>query len=151
MLKRHFTIDSKLSVDDAIFAISSLLSKRSIKYRIEGYAIVSTSVPVILISYDKRQYSRDNWVGINPFIFVDTLKINVRPHEDDESRIDIVVIHIRPYVPLLIIVAIAISVEGTGNDLFVKLFFLTIAVLFYLFAFKGAIGRLLPSEIRRVI
>lgn len=151
IIRSHFTIRSKLSAEDAVSAISALLARRSVEYRIAGNSIISTYVPIVLMSWDWRGHSRDNWVGINPFLLVDTLIVDVSHLDNDGSRVDVIVTHIRPYVPLLIIAGTAISVDDPGNELFARALFAGAAVLYYLFVFIGTIRGLLPSEIRRVV
>ena len=79
MWKRHFELITDAEPQTVTKIVSHLLRKRSVEHTSEGNYIKSTYIPIPFLSWDKRVYSRDNFVGINPFIYVDRLTVEVSP------------------------------------------------------------------------
>ncbi len=131
--------------------ISKLLAKRSIKHSIVNNHISSTHIPFIILGFDWRRYSRDNFIGYNPFVFIDKIKINVESDSEKKTKLDITVIQVRSYVPIIIMILIILKVRTVEFGTFAAIIFAIIAVLYYLFAFHLVIGHLLTSEIKRVL
>lgn len=156
MWKRNFHLVTDVDPQTAVELISKLLTKRSIKHSIANNHVFSTHIPIIILGFDRRRYSRDNLVGFNPFVYIDNIKINIQPNSEKKTKLEITVMQVRSYVPIVIIMFIILQFSTLEIDIFPNrilpiAIFATFAVLYYLFAFRLVIGYLLPSEIKRVL
>ena len=153
MWKRKFYLVADAEPQTVIELVSSLLSKRSVKHSINNNQIVSTNIPIwfFMLRYSRRLYSRDNFVGVNPFIYIDNIKINVETELEKKTKLDITVTQIRSYMPFVFIMSMAFAIWTARVETFAGWFFVIIAVLYYLFTFHLVIGKLLPGEIKRVL
>jgi hypothetical protein len=120
-----------------------------VEHRVEGNCITSTDIPIPLLNWDKRLYSRDNFVGVNPFIFIDRLTVEVKPETGSKTQLYITASQGRAYIPLVFIISLAVSISMI--DTFARWILLIIAILYYLFAFRIVVGSLLLREIQRAL
>jgi hypothetical protein len=74
-----------LAKDEALQRIGSLLDYENVEHKTEGHTIVSTHIPYPILNFDKRLYSRRNWVGVNPFLAFDDIRVSVT--EGDEGSL----------------------------------------------------------------
>ena len=151
MWKRRFHLVTDADPQTAVELISKLLTKRSVKHSIVNNHVFSTHIPIILFGSDRRHLSRDNFVGVNPFVYIDNIKINIESKSEKKTKLVITVIQIRSYVPIVIMMLILLKVRTVEFGTFAVIIFAIIAVLYYLFAFHLVIWHLLTSEIERVL
>jgi hypothetical protein len=150
MWRRQFELVTDTQPQNVIKIVSQLLRKRSVEHTVGGNCITSTDIPIILLNWDKRMFSRDNFIGINPFIFIDRLTVEVKPESESKTRLHITANRGRAYIPLIFIIPPALWVLMVENS-FAGLMMLIFAVLYYLFTFQVVVGRLLLREIERAL
>lgn len=149
MWKRHFEFITHTQPQIVIEIVSHLLTKRSVEHTVEGNYITSTYIPIPLLNWDKRLYSHDNFVGVNPFIFIDRLTVEVKPETGSKTQLYITARQGRAYVPLVFLISLAVSISMV--DSFARWILPIIAILYYLFAFRVVVGSLLLREIQRAL
>ena len=89
MFKRRFQIKSDLTIEKAIEVICKLFDERSIRYQKSASTIITTSIILPLFSFSKRWFSRDNWMGINPFLYFDRIEVIFSPSNKSKTSLDI--------------------------------------------------------------
>jgi hypothetical protein len=152
MKKIFFTLYSKLSMSDTIKRIADLLVHEHVNFYTNPNSLRSTHVPFPIVSIDKRMFTRKNWVGLNPFIYISSIEIFFRELNIKETQIDVRIDQCRAIVMylsslgLMLLVALAIPVLWVGIA-----FFVSIAILTHLFIFSFCIKRLIKSEILKEI
>ena len=87
MWKRKFHLVADVDIQTVVELISILLSKRSVKHSIANNQVFSTHIPIILFGSDRRHLSRDNFIGINPFVYIDKIKINVESDSEKKTKL----------------------------------------------------------------
>jgi len=150
MWKRHFQLIADAPPQSVIEAVSTLLTKRSVKHSIEENCIISSDIPIPIVNWDRRRYSRDNFIGVNPFLFVDSVALDVTPEPEERAKLVLTAIQGRSYIPVVFILLMSGLVWTSGESIGGWIF-LGVAVLYYLFAFHVVIGKLLPGEIKRAL
>ncbi len=149
--KQNFQFLSNFPPKEVLSAISQLLQKRYVNHVVTDNMIVSTEIPIPMLSFDRRLYSRDNFVGLNPFIYINKIVVSVEPHIHDQSRIRVTVISIRPFIPLAFMCFLAFVCWHMTSDPLPGVIVLLITILSYIFAFHVIVARALPSEIRKAL
>lgn len=87
----NFKQRPKITLTMALRRLSKLLDDAFVKYRVDHDSITSTSVPFAVLSIDPRMYTRKNWLGINPFIFISGIKIIGTRESDNETVLEIII------------------------------------------------------------
>jgi hypothetical protein len=87
--QRHLKIVTDTQPQSTIETISGLLTRRSVEHTVKGASISSTYIPFPFFSWDRRLYSHDNFMGVNPFIFIDSLNIEVKAEKESKTEVDI--------------------------------------------------------------
>jgi len=149
MWERHFEFLTDTPPQALINIVSRLLTKRSVKHTVQGNCIRSTDIPIPFVNWDRRLYSRDNFVGVNPFIFIGRLTVEVKPEIGSKTYLHITANQGRAYIPLILMLSGALWILTT--DSFAGLMFLIIAILYYLFAFQVVVRSLMLREIKRAL
>ena len=65
----------QLPAQEASERIAGLLSKEGVEYKAKGLSITSTRTPFVLLSIQPKLYSRSNWVGLNPFVYISGVEV----------------------------------------------------------------------------
>jgi hypothetical protein len=89
MMDTNYQFLCPLTAEDASKRIEDLLLKEGIKYRAANLRVTSTSTPIALFGFQPVLYSRRNWVGLNPFVFVSGVDVRCWPNKDGSSRITV--------------------------------------------------------------
>lgn len=84
----HCKLTSVRSIAECLEKVSELLTEEGVRFNRSINAVYSTETPVALLSVDRKLYSRNNWMGINPFIFISKIDILCRD-KNNESGTDI--------------------------------------------------------------
>lgn len=84
-----FSIETKLESSIVITALQDRLTKRYVRIKTDNNSITSTYTPFPLLSFDRKMYSKDNWIGINPFQFISNIKIVCSKEENDNTIVNI--------------------------------------------------------------
>lgn len=85
----NYSFDTEHSIETSKMVVGSHLTKRGVKYRENVNELESESTPLPIFSFDSRLYSRDNWIGINPFQFISWVNIHFRQDEGNKTKISI--------------------------------------------------------------
>ena len=79
----RFTVSSGMTKVEAMEAVSALFGRRFVEHRCFESTIESTRMPWPRSNWDNALYSRDNGLGINPFIFFDGITVSFK---DSDGR-----------------------------------------------------------------
>ena len=150
--KLFIKINSPLCINDAKKRIENLLTYENVDFSVQPNSIRSTYIPIPLVNFDKRLYTRKNWVGINPFIYISGLEILFTELSATETRIEINIDQRRAiffycmFLCLVFLVALALPTIWASISCF-----LFIAISSYLLVFLLCIKKLLRYEILKVL
>ena len=75
MIDKTYEFVCDLPAEVASKRVQSLLAKEGVEYRESDLSVVSTSTPIAVLGIQRRMYSRSNWVGLNPFVFLTAVNI----------------------------------------------------------------------------
>ncbi len=67
--------ETPLTPAAALDRVVRLLRAESVQLDVTGTGARSTKVPLALLSWDRAKYSRRNWVGVNPFVWFDSVEV----------------------------------------------------------------------------
>ncbi len=76
-------------MSDTIKRIGDLLVYEHVSFDATQDSIKSTHIPFPIVGFDKKMYTRKNWVGINPFIYISSIEMFFRESTTKETQIDI--------------------------------------------------------------
>jgi hypothetical protein len=148
MKRIHFRLYSKLSVSDAMKRIGDLFVSEHVGFYANPDSIKSTHVPFPIVSIDRRMFSRRNWVGINPFIYISSIEVFFTELNTKETQIDVSINQRRAIVLYLGFLCLTLFVALAIPVLWVRIsFFFSMSVFTRLFVFDLCIKRLIRSEL----
>lgn len=75
MIRRTYRFACQVSADAALIRVQDLLSKEGVEYRTANHNIASTRTPIAVISIQPVLYTRKNWTGLNPFVYVSAVEV----------------------------------------------------------------------------
>lgn len=75
--------------------IEGLLSKEGVRYTVADFSISSVSTPIAVLGIQPKLYSRSNWVGLNPFVFVSGVDLHFKENESGFTRVTVRVNRLR--------------------------------------------------------
>lgn len=125
----YWTIAVDLPVRDAVRRMEKLLGNESVRFIVDENAmsITSTRIPFPMIGIDMRLYSRKNWVGVNPFVFVSGIEIAFVKTGRDSTRLDVSIDLRRTLVLYCCMVVILLLVAASFPAWWVGFLFLVLA------------------------
>ena len=158
MKKNDYTLNANMPLNDAIVRISDLLDSEHVSYKAEANIIGSTEIPLPFWSWDKRLYTRKNWIGFNPFIFISSIDFILKEISQKETHIEVIINQKRAMFLFrffcFLFLGIMVAVLLSANDLFEILvpFLIFSAMLFiaWLFIFRHSIN-LIKTEIIKAL
>jgi hypothetical protein len=135
-MRKNFNLETLMPRDEAITRLINLLEDESLIVNKTNNRIWSQHTPLPIVNFDSRLYSKKNWVGINPFIFITSIDINFESNMSDKTFITVTIDRTRMLfilaIVLIIVTALAIQapviVSATVAASLVGVFF----ILFYL-------------------
>jgi hypothetical protein len=95
--------------------VARLLEAEGVHVRQDGPTIWSVRTPVPLFNWDRRMYSRRNWVGINPFSLITGIKVSCGKNPDGDTVLEVVVDTGRTVLWLGFAVALACGVSISAS------------------------------------
>ncbi len=88
-MHKTYELFYRLSPKVASERIERLLSEEGVEYATADLSVASTKTPIVLLSIQPRLYTRRNWVGVNPFVFVTAVAARCEPSEGGVTRVTI--------------------------------------------------------------
>jgi len=110
MRTRAFRLKTGLAAGEALARVARLLEAEAVQARREGETIWSVRTPDPLATWDRRGYSRRNWVGINPFSLITGIKVSCAKDLEGNTVLDVVVDTLRTVLWLGFAAALALIV-----------------------------------------
>ena len=144
----EYTINSDLSIKSVLRRLEDLFNYESIRFISNSKSIRSVRIPMPIISFDRRFYSKKNCIGINPFIFISSIEINLKKPSTEKVILDINIGQSRAFIIYLIVLLltsmVAINLPNFWSG--ISLFFL-VAIFVFIFIFKVCLKKLIKYEI----
>ena len=144
-------LKSRLAPREALSRIGNLLAEEGVKFKEEAeLSLVSTATPIVILSIQTRLYSRKNWVGVNPFVFISAIRVDCKQDGGSGTTIELR-INRRRALLLVVFWAIcaALVVDAPGPD--GALIFASVTIVAWLFYFFFVGGPLVKREIRNAV
>ena len=116
----------RLPVHVALARIEDLLSKEYVKYRVVNLSITSTETPIFIFNFDPRQFSRRNWVGLNPFAYVSGVDVRCQAGDNGQTKVIVCVNRFRTFLLGTFWVLWCLLLAGAVPELWAK--FIPIAI-----------------------
>jgi len=136
------------TIQNLISRISDVFSDESIKFVTSTDSIRSTKVPLPLLSFDLRQYTRRNWVGINPFIFISEIMVILSKMDENNISIKLTIDQTRAvFIYAIILFLLSFVAINLPKGWIGILFFGSLACICYGFIFLLCINRFIKKEI----
>ena len=88
-MHKTYELFCQLSPAVASERIERLLSEEGVEYATDELSVASTKTPIVLLSIQPRLYTRRNWVGVNPFVFVTSVAVRCERTEGGVTRVTI--------------------------------------------------------------
>jgi len=98
MKPKTYILSTRLSAETAIARVGDLLTKAGVRYRTEGLSVVSTSTPIVLLSFQRTLYSNRNWFGLNPFTYISGVDIRCQSDKSGLTGVIVQVNRIRAFL-----------------------------------------------------
>jgi hypothetical protein len=95
VIHKTYEFICQLPAHTASERIERLLSKEGVKYTATDLAITSVRTPIVVLGIQPKLYSRSNWVGLNPFVFVSGVDLRFKEDEDGLTRVTVRVNRLR--------------------------------------------------------
>lgn len=146
-MKARYTLPSRLSVDEALERLASLFTREHVAFRREGHSITSTKIPIPVLSVDRRFYTRNNWVGVNPFLLVSGVEASCRVSSEGTTVVDIVVNRKRTAIICGLAILLVLMVSSALPDRVATVFLVSFALALVL-ASQFLAGPLMRREIQ---
>jgi hypothetical protein len=145
-----FNLPTSLTPSVAIQVIEGQLAKRSVvTTRGADNSLTSASIALPLLSPDRRAYSRDNWIGLNPFVYLSSIVVSANAGNSSETRVAISVSLVRLWVCASVCVATILPILGA--NLGVGIVALALVGFGVAFVRQVVVGKLVPAEILKAL
>ena len=86
-MNKTYEIVSPLSAQAALARIAALYSNEGVTYKVDSFGVHSTRTPIVVLSFQPRLYSHNNWVGLNPFVFVSGVDVRCEHCEGGLTKV----------------------------------------------------------------
>ena len=89
LLHKTYEIVCPLAPQAALDRVEALLEHEGVKYKTSDFLIASTTMPIAVLGVQSKMYTRKNWVGINPFVFVSGVHVNCEPADGAATKVTV--------------------------------------------------------------
>jgi hypothetical protein len=95
VMHKTYDLSCHLPAETAWCRIKGLLSTEGVRYTTTNLAITSVKTPWVVLGIQPELYSRRNWVGLNPFVFVSGIDVRFVPNDSGQSTVTVRVNRLR--------------------------------------------------------
>jgi hypothetical protein len=114
--------------------------------------IESQRMPLAFLSFDKRRYSKNNWGGINPFIYISNIKIGLIQENTNKTLLRITLGRTRTIGAYSYVMLLSSLVLLSDAGLWVSIpVFLLVGICFYSLLFLLISEYFIKLEIKNAI
>lgn len=147
MIHKTYEFVCHLPARAASERVEGLLSKEGVRYRATELSLASTRTPIALVSIQPRLYSRSNWVGVNPFVYISGIDVTFKPVDHESTSVTVRVNRLRAFLFAASGIALGLLAARAMPEPAGILFFVgfTFATWFGIVSFLG--GYLVRKEI----
>jgi hypothetical protein len=143
-LRVHLHLSLPCSAATAAGAFASYLQDRHAQIATPDPFSVSAVAPLPLLNFDRRLYSRGNWIGLNPVAQAGRIRARASDAADG-STLDVTITSLRVYIFPLILVVVAVASARANAPLGAWLFMFLVFVA-YAFVEGWLLVRGIPHE-----
>jgi len=97
-MPKTYELTSRLSMATVMQRMEDLFRGEGVQFTRGDTSIASIKTPISLGRLDARDYSKRNWVGLNPFTFVSGVSVRCESGTGDVRRINVDIDQFRAYV-----------------------------------------------------
>lgn len=97
-MSRFYRVVSNVEAEAALDRVKDLLTAEGVSFEQVGPTVRSTRTPIIILGIQPKLYSRRNWVGLNPFIFVSGVTIGTKVPDNKGTVVEISINRLRAYL-----------------------------------------------------
>ena len=147
-MRKTYELTSRLSTATVMQRMEDLFRGEGVQFARGDSSITSVKTPISLGRLDARNYSKRNWVGLNPFTFVSGVNVRCQSDANGILRINVEIDRFRTYVSFAFWVACSLAVATAMSGLGAAILFTvgaTVAAWFLIVRFFG--GFLIKKEI----
>ena len=149
---KQFRLKSDKDIGKTIEILRELFEYENLIFQISENSIYTQKTPLPLMSYDRRSYSRRNWVGINPFVFVSGVKILIESNQANLCDLTVVLDKKRSYAIFIALSSCWLWASvGVPNGYWGDIIFCFISALAALLVLHLLPYRLIKSEINNAL
>ena len=130
-LRVHLRLSLPCTATTAASAFASYLSDRHAEIAATDAVSVSAVSPVVLLNFDRRLYSRANWVGLNPVARAGRIQARASASERG-STLEVTITSLRIYIFPLIWLVVAAAAAGNAAPFGAWVFMSTILLAYAL-------------------
>ena len=118
-MRKIFTVNAEFEVpahvtsSRALDRVEALLCAERVKVQRTTDLVESVYIPLPFLSIDARNYTRRNWVGVNPFVFLDAIAVSYRSTPSSSGRIEVVMSRVTTAAWFLAAVVMAALIAAT--------------------------------------
>jgi hypothetical protein len=148
MMHKSYELAARLPAAKAMQRMEGLFTEEGVQFTRTDTSITSLKTPIGLGRLDARNYSKRNWVGLNPFTFVSGVTVRCEPGAGDVRRISLEIDQFRAYVWFAFWAACSLAPATVMPRLEVAILFIlgvTVAAWLLIVRFLG--GFLIKEEI----
>jgi len=151
MMAKSFRILAGVDAKTALTRIERLLTIEGVGFEKMDFSIRSRSTPIAILGVQPVLYSRQNWFGLNPFVFISSISIIVRSKDDDRALLDVSIGRLRAYVLAMLWTLLAFIVGKAMPQPAGTLLFIGAAFAGWLGFVSFMAGYLVRNEVSRAV
>ena|SRR5713101_3299330 len=145
---REIDLPKDESLDQALDRVEALLSAEHVEVRRSANSLSSTHIPFPIINIDKRLYSRRNWVGINPFIYLGNVSVSYCVRASGSHYLDVRISRSRGAVLFAFALLLAVFVGAYAPEVKIGVAFSLFVICVAYIMFFVSPARLAYRELR---
>jgi hypothetical protein len=88
-MHKTYEINCALEPQAAAARIETLLADAGVRFNAADLRIISTSTPIVLLGMQPKLYTRKNWVGLNPFVFITGVDVRCEPAAGSATKVNV--------------------------------------------------------------
>lgn len=150
--KLSYIIKSDFDHSTTMNQLCELLVCESLRFEIEQNTIRSVNIPFPILSFDYRVLSRNNWVGINPFVYVSNILLRVDSLDPNSCMVKVEIDQTRAIMIFWFVATMLLLVSAFLPNVIASISFLSIFLSLSGYLIFGlCVGTLIKKELNYVL
>ncbi|MDX2109091.1 MAG: hypothetical protein SFY80_02505 [Verrucomicrobiota bacterium] len=148
-MNRILIFQSSSTPELTLNIIKSALKEKGVHLKANNQEIVSDYIDIPFISLDRRLYSKGNWIGINPFVHIDSCSVKTTETKNGTNLI-FSYTQYRPIFPLVFMLLVFAG-AWTELPLPIKVFCVIVPIAYTVFEFHILGSIAIKAEIQNLL